>query len=388
MSLYKCFNLNKIINIKTKKLKKYFEGINALRFIGAFSVILGHIELIKSFYGLPNLMCFSFYKNTNGHVGVILFFVISGFLITYFLLEEIKNNNSINYKKFYLKRLLRIWPIYYIMIVFSIFLMPKILFFLNNEIIKYTPKEYYLYLSFLPNIAKANQNFIPGATHLWSIGVEEQFYLFWPLVIIFFRKNILMIFIIIFLIISLTPSFIDFSYTHFNYLKNFTNLKNFISKFFLGFKINAMALGGIIAYIAQRKKITLNLILLSVIEISLSLFILISWLLGLHFGVFSDEVYALIFSLLLLSITNNKNSKIIFKNCIIDYLGKISYGLYVYHWVVIVLVIEILKKININFNEQILSSNFLIYIFSIGLTIVLSHFSYKHIELYFIKKIK
>lgn len=369
-------------------MKKYFEGLNTIRFIGAFSVILGHIELIKSLYGFPNLMYLPFYKNTNGHVGVILFFVLSGFLITYFLLEELQEKKTIDYKKFYLKRLFRIWPIYYLMIMISVFLLPRILFLLNNVKLEYQFKEYYLYLLFIPNIAKVNQNFIAGATHLWSIGVEEQFYLIWPLLIITFKKNLLKLFIVIFVIITLIPSFIDFTFIRLPVLQDFIQLKHFVSSFFISFKINAMALGAIIAYFSHKNKIIPRSLFSRSIESIMFLLISFSWILGLHFGVFTDEIYAIGFSILLFSITNNNASILIFKNPIVDYLGKISYGLYVYHWIVIVLVIEILKKMNINFNEQILLSNFLIYIFSIGITIVLSHFSFKHIELYFMKKIK
>ena len=74
----------------------YFKGIDGLRAIGALSVVLGHIELSKKSVGIENLMEYSFYKNTSGHLGVLLFFVLSGFLITrILLLQKIKIAESL-----------------------------------------------------------------------------------------------------------------------------------------------------------------------------------------------------------------------------------------------------------------------------------------------------
>ena len=66
----------------------YFKGIDGLRAIGALAVVFGHIELSKKSVGIVNLMELSFYKNTSGHLGVLLFFVLSGFLISYLLFQE------------------------------------------------------------------------------------------------------------------------------------------------------------------------------------------------------------------------------------------------------------------------------------------------------------
>jgi len=102
----------------------YFIGLDTLRAIGALSVVFGHIELTKKSLGLSNITHLSFYKHTSGHLGVMLFFVLSGFLITYLLLKESENYKTVFVKQFYIRRALRIWPIYYLMVL--IFILPKI----------------------------------------------------------------------------------------------------------------------------------------------------------------------------------------------------------------------------------------------------------------------
>ena len=361
-------------------MKNYFKGLNGLRFIGAFSVIIGHIELIKSFYGIPNLMEIPFFKNTNGHLGVLLFFVLSGFLITYFLILEIQNNQKINFGIFYLKRILRIWPIYYIMILFSIFVLPPILIYLGQNTPHYTFDNIKYYIFFLPNIAKSLQNSIPGAVHLWSIGVEEQFYLIWPLLIYFFNKKLLLLFVGIFIVFSIAPMSIDFFYVRFGIFRDFEGLKLFLSSFFTSFKINAMALGGLIAYLHIKEFKFIKILHNSYIELTLIIFTFCAWILGIHLGFFSDEIYEILFACIIYVVATKKNPIFKFENTIFNFLGKISYGLYVYHWVILMLLIQLIKNTGINFYERQLLVNSLIYVIGISFTIIVSYLSYKYIE--------
>ena len=82
----------------------YFKGLDGLRAIGALSVFFGHIELLKSDFSIPNLLHLPFYKYTSGHLGVILFFVLSGFLITYILLNEKLAEQRISLKNFFIRK--------------------------------------------------------------------------------------------------------------------------------------------------------------------------------------------------------------------------------------------------------------------------------------------
>lgn len=101
--------------------KFIFPNLNAIRFIAAFFVIIHHTEQFKELFHINNVFNIPFVYAV-GKLGVILFFTLSGFLITYLLLRERENRKKINIKNFYMRRVLRIWPLYYLIVVLSFLL--------------------------------------------------------------------------------------------------------------------------------------------------------------------------------------------------------------------------------------------------------------------------
>lgn len=90
--------------------KVHFDGLNALRFFAALSVVLWHVELTKSYLHIPNAATV-FDRINCGGLGVVLFFVLSGFLITYLLCVEKCSQRRISLRDFYIRRILKIWPL-------------------------------------------------------------------------------------------------------------------------------------------------------------------------------------------------------------------------------------------------------------------------------------
>src|SRR4051812_19584104 len=93
----------------------YFPGLYGLRFFAAMMVIVSHIELFKGYHGFANGYASNLAIYELGRMGVTLFFVLSGFLISYLLLVEKETTGTISIGRFYIRRILRIWPLYYLL---------------------------------------------------------------------------------------------------------------------------------------------------------------------------------------------------------------------------------------------------------------------------------
>lgn len=160
--------------------KPHFPGLNALRFWAAFTVVVNHALLNSKSVGLPAPLESVFLG--HGGSSVDLFFVLSGFLISYLLLAEQAKTGSIHVLKFYYRRALRIWPLYFAVVTYGIILysvvLPRLPGFsaaVNYDLRVAIP----LYLVFLPHVVSSIYAVSGVLNLLWSIGVEEQFYLMW-----------------------------------------------------------------------------------------------------------------------------------------------------------------------------------------------------------------
>jgi peptidoglycan/LPS O-acetylase OafA/YrhL len=160
------------ISTKLPVSKTVFPNLNGVRAIAALAVVISHIELLKPDFNIPRFASINLLP--LGAVAVTVFFALSGFLITYLLLEEKLNYQKVSIGRFYLRRVLRIWPLYFLVVFFGYFVYPK----------ADSLQGFWLSLFFLPNLAFCLQLLRPLLHPIWSIGTEEQFYLVHPL---FFR---------------------------------------------------------------------------------------------------------------------------------------------------------------------------------------------------------
>jgi peptidoglycan/LPS O-acetylase OafA/YrhL len=365
--------------------KKYFKSLNGLRFIGAFVVLLCHVEFIKFLNNVPSMQVLPFYNSTGGHMGVILFFVLSGFLITYLLLEELKHKSRIHLGKFYVRRMLRIWPLYFLMVLISIFLIPQVLNLLNSTDLSFGWGDVKYYIYFLPNIAKATGHFMEGGSHLWSIGVEEQFYLIWPILIVLFRKRILLLLLLVIFGITVLPFFISYLSVHTElFVGNEMGLKS-LESFVSHFKIGSMAIGGVFAFHYQSNKTWFNFLYYKYVEIGVFFLTFYLWFSGVHFPMFTDEIYSILFAIIIFIISTKDNPLIHLEFKLLNFLGDISYGIYVYHWVVILITLLMLKNFIPDFESHLGWFNFLLYFISILFTIFISYLSYNYFEKPFLR---
>ena len=360
----------------------FFPGLNGLRFFAASAVIITHVELLKQQVGLDSLWDEKKHPvlfNLGG-LGVYFFFVLSGFLITYLLLVEKEKTNRISIKDFYLRRIFRIWPVYYLLVVLAFFIFPHIpllelkyfqRFFCDNFWLKF-----FLFMFMLPNLALGFFHSIPHAGHAWSIGVEEQFYLIWPWMV---RKSgnllkTIFLFILILLAIKITVLVISSQLPASSFLKG---IKEFVAML----KLECMAIGGIGACIVfQKRNRILSWIfhpasqLLSIILIPALIFLMPSRLQdGEHI------IYALLFLVVILNVALNPGSFIKLENSLFNFLGNISYGMYMYHMFIIVLILKTSPALTKG------TVNAYYYVASFVLTIIVSALSYYLYERMFIR---
>jgi peptidoglycan/LPS O-acetylase OafA/YrhL len=154
----------------------YLPELDILRFFAFFAVFVYHVPPGSLFYYLQHGALGGF--GTAGSFGVDLFFTLSGYLITRLLLRERETTGSINLRAFYIRRILRIWPLYFFYLA-SVLLLSRLVPSVGF------PADPVCLLSlgcFVFNLTSYVSSFTV-VTHLWSISVEEQFYLVWSLTI-------------------------------------------------------------------------------------------------------------------------------------------------------------------------------------------------------------
>ncbi len=275
----------------------HFERLDGLRFLAIFFVLIHHFASFFSLY------------IDWGYYGVDLFFVISGFLITGILIKQNSNNFKSVYKNFLIRRCLRIFPLYYLTIILLYLIkapdIKKYLFYLISYTFNYK----------FPFLNDEGQSF----GHFWSLAVEEQFYLFWPFIILLIRNKKQII------IVTLTLIIFAFLQINFNIIKelkyyNYTGLPSRMGSLGIG------ALGAIIQKHIFKYKILFTNKFSDLIVFALLILSLIK-----HFP-FLMAVSSLL--LVLKSTIFEFNSGFINKflsNKHIRYIGTISYGIYIYH---------------------------------------------------------
>jgi peptidoglycan/LPS O-acetylase OafA/YrhL len=148
---------------------KRIPSLDGLRALSITLVLLAHLAGTQHFFGMPAMAPLG----DLGNLGVRTFFVISGFLITRLLLAELDRTRRISLKAFYIRRLLRIFPAFYVFIICASLL--SLIGFAQLDRTDFLHAVTYTMNYHVP----AESNF--SLRHLWSLSVEEQFYFLWPL---------------------------------------------------------------------------------------------------------------------------------------------------------------------------------------------------------------
>ncbi len=359
----------------------YFPGLNPLRFFAATGVVVHHLEQIKSSFGFPN--CADLWIATAvGKESVRLFFVLSGFLITYLLLMEKDSIGSIDVKSFYRRRILRIWPLYFAIVLLSFVAMPLFLDctgLLPHAVSDGMHKLYQdyfaklaLYCSFLPNLTVYMYEPVYGGGHLWSIAAEEQFYLMWPLLLICFQKAPL----VGFLAILATKFAVLLGLQHAAQSKILYAISGSIQSN----GVESFVAGGVMAWLFLKKRTLAERIVKNPTVICLGVVGIITCLMV------EVPCYVLIMNICfawLVAYQCTKASGTSVVDRFLRYMGTISYGIYMFHPVVIFCTLtfaQLLPPLPAPVINLVLYSSVLI------VTILISSGSYECFEKVFLKQ--
>ncbi len=328
------FNLNKTEETKTS-LKKFRKDINGLRAVAVLSVLLFHICSFNSL----NDTKWSFSLG-GGYVGVDIFFVISGFLMTAIIIKGL-NSGNFSVLNFWKRRAKRICPALFVAVV---------LFYIIGYLLLVNVSEFYEYnkeataaLGFISNFrfAKDEGYFAVDSMskmllHTWSLSLEWQFYVIYP-VLLWALKKFLGIsyikFAVLFLFVaSLISAFI------------FTEEKNYYMLYTRAWELLA---GGIVYLFPVNKLVSLSINYKRVLEV-LGLILICSIFVRENNTVWTASLVmpSVIGTMLIIACAQEKS---ILGFGFFQYLGKISYSLYIYHW----LVLSIFSRINLTNNLYI-----------------------------------
>jgi peptidoglycan/LPS O-acetylase OafA/YrhL len=360
----------------------YFPSLNGVRAIAAIMVIFHHIEQVKNSNTLPNLAALPIFHKT-GALGVTLFFVLSGFLITYLLYVEQNSTKTINLLKFYMRRLLRIWPLYFFIIAVS--LTYSFYFGTNPLSSNFFKEKLFLYSFFLPNIAYILYASGGFPSQLWSVGTEEQFYLIWPHLI----KNKLIAsikgLIIIIFIVNICKIFFYTQSLDNEFSFHGIKVHNFAYQFLDKFRVDCMAVGAIGANLYFNKASyvqALKFIYSNTFQVASYLTLFVLLLAPTNFGLFENQIFSVLFLFIILNLATNPNTFMTLENKPLKFLGAISYGLYIYHPLILISIMQLSLFLNI----QSSSSFPILYGITVFIsTIVISYLSYKYIESPFLR---
>jgi peptidoglycan/LPS O-acetylase OafA/YrhL len=336
----------------------YLPGLNGIRAIAALLVVLSHINLRIGELG--------FVKgegvNMAGY-GVTMFFVLSGYLITTLLLKEHDKTGAISLRKFYLRRILRIWPIYYLALFVAVT-------WLTIDGQHFSERGLFFYVFLMANVPFVFGGVIHPVVQLWSVGVEEQFYLFWPW--LFRWKNklpyIMAGIIVLFFVARLILRIVENG-----------NWYTFVG----ATQFHCMAVGGLGAWVVQNKKKFIKKIYHPILQLLCWSILLVSVYRPFHiFSIIDGELYAILFLIIIINVSTNPKTIVKLEHPVINWVGRISYGIYVYHMFAIIISFSLIKPLlPLHPGFEIA-----VYLLIICLTLIMSHISFHYFESRFLSK--
>ena len=355
------------IPAKTEAARQYYPALDGIRGVAILLVVVYHN------FGFINVFFF-------GWLGVDLFFVLSGFLITDILLKTLGSKDYL--KNFYIRRVLRIFPLYFVCLILFLVIIPAlkipldVKYYTDNQVWLWTYTQNWLYIFKNPDQTNT-------LNHLWSLAVEEQFYLVWPLLILLLKKPKYLLICISLLLAAVLGLRLWIWMNHIADLAYF-NLYTFS-------RIDGICIGCMIALLQRinpgfLQKYT-TAIVLTFAGLNFAFFFINR---SYHFAfpylaLAGYTTFAMMFGLLVNEAATKKNTFLdfIFNIPLLKFFGRISYGFYMLHWPLFLLLSPWLTS----FVSKFLSGSMLqIAVATVATlaSVLLSWISFRYFERYFL----
>ncbi len=366
--------------------KIYFKNLDGLRFIAALAVIMEHVTEYKASMTPDYFNVFQYYFHELGRFGVNLFFVLSGFLISYLLFTELKRENTISIPKFYVRRMLRTWPVYLVFGTMVICLIDVVLKKTgdnmgNTPLLTNLAYLYTFTINFQLLFGVYNRGIFEIA---WSICIEEQFYLLWPWIVKLGFKKVkgwILTFIFTGILCGVVLHFLEV-HGYINPLRNPLYI-------FTICRFSHLAIGAYAAYMLfhkERYPMLMRFVRNKILQACVILFTLLLSFNLLHLPAFVndyflDTVPALLFACIILSAVSG-NFIVNLEGKWLKLFGKYSYGIYIFHPSIAQLILIWFKK---TFRDNFINYEILYPALVLMATITIAAASYQFFERRFLQ---
>lgn len=337
---------------------KYHKELDGVRAIAVLMVIFFHF-----FYelNLPPIVT----KIANfGRTGVSLFFVLSGFLITRILIATKESPDY--FSSFYIRRSLRIFPLYYFYLTLIFIILPLI----SGKPIPPFNLQVYNW-TYLQNFALSFRWEHVSPRHLWSLSVEEHFYLFWPLLIYLLSIGKIVIASVIVIVIAFVVKYFMIEY-------------NYVAYYFTFARMDELSMGALLAVLEIKNKLidkNANKFLLFSVVLAIPTTALLTMFTDIDNTIIQIVKYNLLAFTFwgiigyVISLRETGWVKRFLSTKPMVFSGKISYGLFVYHPLCIVAVWNVLPKMN----------PAMLFVIAVGFSFLVASASYYLFELKFLQ---
>jgi len=309
--------------------KKYYPQLDSIRGISFLSIFIFHAIKPSSGIGIISEFCQFIFAHLI--LSIDVFFILSSFLLTFLGLNELERTGKFSFKNYFLRRSLRIWPLYFLLMFFSFVVLP-ILQYYSGQQITLPPAPWYLF--FISNFYLPDHVFFLRL--LWTLSIEEQFYIVWGICLLFFQNYLKWVMLLL--------AFVSIAFIVFQTLAGVGIYLHTLSY------IIDMMCGAFAAYCIKRTNSIYNFINSLTKFQSFAFYMFLPILFVVYFFIdrvligvgyyLNTEIFRVIFiifcSLVVIEQMREQSSVFnISKKQFLVYTGKISYGLYCFHGFVI-----------------------------------------------------